>query len=358
MHTDTLIVGGGLAGLALADALHSAGKEFCLVEGRTRLGGRILSEVAGDAVFDLGPAWFWPGQLRMAALVQRLGLAQFDQYATGDLMYEDPSGVQRGQGFASMEGSYRLSGGFSALVEALEKALPARAVIKGAPITGLTLEDDSITATSASARISANRVVLAVPPRIAAGLAFDPVLPGPAIAAMQDTATWMAGQAKAVAVYDSPFWRDAGLSGDAMSRVGPMVEIHDASPESGSAQALFGFIGTPPDARQNEAHLRQHVINQLGRLFGPKAEKPQQLFIKDWAFDPMTSTQADLAPLNTHPRYGLPPAMANIWGRRILFGGTEVAPEFGGYLEGALEAAETAFNMISGDATSPLSPQR
>ncbi|MEM1154111.1 MAG: hypothetical protein AAGI44_08210 [Pseudomonadota bacterium] len=45
--------------------------------------------------------------------------------------------------------------------------------------------------------------------------------------------TWMAGQAKVVAVYESPFWRDSGFSGDAMSRKGPLIEIHDASPASG-----------------------------------------------------------------------------------------------------------------------------
>ncbi|MEP0566259.1 MAG: FAD-dependent oxidoreductase, partial [Paracoccaceae bacterium] len=236
---------------------------------------------------------------------------------------------------------------FGALVAALAQSLPGDRVMRSTPISGLTLHDDKIAVEIERETISANRVVLAVPPRIAANMSFEPALPPSAITAMQNVATWMAGQAKAIAVYDNPFWREAGLSGDAMSRVGPMVEIHDASPKSGDKFALFGFIGTPPSNRRDEERLRQHISAQLVRLLGPKAGSPLDLFVKDWAFDPRTSTQADLAPLTVHPHYGLPPAMTDLWEGRVIFGGTEVAPEFGGYLEGALEAAEIAIRRLS-----------
>ncbi|MFS0906790.1 hypothetical protein AB3N02_27595 [Priestia aryabhattai] len=58
----------------------------------------------------------------------------------------------------------------------------------------------------------------------------------------------MAGQAKAVAIYDRPFWRELGLSGFVSSWVGPLQEIHDASPDVGSG-ALFGFLGIPARMR-------------------------------------------------------------------------------------------------------------
>ena len=347
MHTDTLIIGGGLSGLALANALQAANKDFLLVEARDRLGGRILSAPVDGASFDLGPAWFWPGQPRLADMIARFGLTRFDQYASGLLTYEDQNGVQRGQGYASMQGSYRLKGGFGALVSALEKKLPPDSVLTSMPVHRLSLESNQITARTAQASLSANRVVLALPPRIAADLTFDPPLSHLATATMQNIATWMAGQCKAVAVYDKPFWRDAGLSGDAMSRVGPMVEIHDASPANGGPYALFGFVGIPADGRRDETQLRQQIRAQLGRLFGPHAENPIDLLLKDWAFEAFTSTSADLAPLSTHPQYGLPPELADLWDGKLLFGGTEVAPEFGGYLEGALEAAERAFVRLS-----------
>ncbi|MEL6208453.1 MAG: FAD-dependent oxidoreductase, partial [Pseudomonadota bacterium] len=47
MH-DVAIIGGGLAGLAAADALERAGRDWVLFEARPRLGGRILSQQVPD----------------------------------------------------------------------------------------------------------------------------------------------------------------------------------------------------------------------------------------------------------------------------------------------------------------------
>ena len=153
-------------------------------------------------------------------------------------------------------------------------------------------------------------MVLALPPRVASKIAFSPALPDEALAAMTGIATWMAGQAKAIAVYDTPFWRTAGLSGDAMSRRGPMVEIHDASPAEGGPYALFGFIGLPPThPQQRRTAAAGSCKEQLTRLFGAEAAEPKTLFVKDWAFDPFTSIEADQQPLYAHPQYGLPHAM-------------------------------------------------
>ncbi|WP_136440441.1 flavin monoamine oxidase family protein [Pacificoceanicola onchidii] len=352
----TLIIGGGLSGLYLAERLEAQGRAYHVLEARDRFGGRIMTERAGQGVFDMGPAWFWPGQPRIAALINRLGLRKFDQYAAGDLSFEDENGrVQRGYGFASMEGSWRLVGGLTGLTEALATRVPEAKRSLNAPVVRLersggrcraTLQDGSV--------VEADRIVLAMPPRIAAGLAFAPALPAGATQAMANVPTWMAGQAKAVAVYDSPFWREAGLSGDAMSRRGPMVEIHDASPAEQGPYALFGFIGVPPAARADTDRLKQAVQHQLVRLFGEAAAEPRALFVKDWAADPFTATSADAAPQYSHPAYGLPKAMQDLWDGNLIFAGTEVGQDFGGYIEGALEAAEAALLRLDEEAPAGL----
>ncbi|TYB84027.1 FAD-dependent oxidoreductase [Oceaniovalibus sp. ACAM 378] len=344
----TLIVGGGLSGLALAEALESQGHDYLLLEARPRFGGRILTQHHGGGYFDMGPAWFWAGQPRIAALIARMNLQKFNQFADGVLTFEDEQGhVQRGQGFSSMEGSWRLKGGLGMLTTALENRLPDHRKRLDAPVMKLQMSENRSTATlSDGEEIGADQVVLALPPRVAEQIAFSPALPDKAVLAMQGIATWMAGQAKAVAVYDTPFWRNEGLSGDAMSRKGPMVEIHDASPAAGGPYALFGFIGVPPQGRADEHLFRVHLHAQLSRLFGPQAAEPKQLYIKDWAFDRYTSTEADKAPLYAHPTYGLPHVMTNLWNNRLHFAGTEVAPTFGGYIEGALEAAENVLNTL------------
>ena len=81
---NTVIVGGGLCGLSLADRLHQAGHSFTLFEARERLGGRILSKpckTSGMPV-DLGPTWFWPEvQPNMLTLVESLQINHFQLLA-------------------------------------------------------------------------------------------------------------------------------------------------------------------------------------------------------------------------------------------------------------------------------------
>ncbi len=349
MQTQTLIIGGGLSGLALASRLSAEGRDFLLVEARERWGGRILSEQCEAGAFDLGPSWFWPGQPRIAALVARLGLTRFEQFCQGELLYEDERGhVQRAHGFASMQGSWRLQGGLAALIDKLLLEIPSDQRICATPIKALCKTSDGVTAlTDSGVKITAQKVVLALPPRVAAQFSYAPALPSDALTAMERIPTWMAGQAKAVAVYDRPFWRESGLSGDAMSRVGPMVECHDASPLEGGPYAIFGFIGVPPDMRHDTEALRAQVRAQLVRLFGPAAQNPKRLYIKDWATDPFTATDLDQRPVLAHPDYGLPRALSGLWDNALVFGGTEVAPTFGGFLEGALEAAEQAHTALA-----------
>jgi monoamine oxidase len=242
----------------------------------------------------------------------------------------------------------RLAGGLGALTDTLADRIPDDRKRLNAAVTQLeTLNNHCVARLSTGERIRADHVVLALPPRVAAQIEFSPALPANAVHAMHGIATWMAGQAKAVAVYDTPFWRAEGLSGDAMSRRGPMVEIHDASPASGGPYALFGFVGVPPGSRADEQLLRQDLQAQLIRLFGPQAAEPRQLYFKDWAFDPHTATEADKAPLYAHPTYGLPKAMTDLWDNKLHFAGTEVAHAFGGYIEGALEAAENVLNTLN-----------
>jgi monoamine oxidase len=358
MDTETLIIGGGLSGLAIARELQRRDRSFKLVEARHQLGGRIRTQsvtVDGKtAGFDLGPAWFWPGQERIERLIGALGLVAFEQYASGKLVYEDERGeVQTGRGYASMLGSLRMRGGLSVLIDALARTIPDHTVRLGHRVTEIEPTAGGMATRIVHSggdqqmAIRSRRVVLAVPPRLAvANINLAKAVPQAGLEIMASISTWMASHAKIVAVYERPFWREAGLSGDAQSRRGPLTEVHDASPCEGGPYALFGFVGVPAKSRTDALALRHASQQQLGRLFGPQAAQPIDLILKDWARDEFTAAPRDQAPLSHHPEYGLPEALSCLCDGRLLLASTETASQFGGYLEGALEAAERCVGQI------------
>ncbi|MDE1990418.1 MAG: FAD-dependent oxidoreductase [Betaproteobacteria bacterium] len=352
MRVACAIVGGGLSGLHAASLLHRRGVDCCLLEARQRLGGRILS-VQGDgadARFDLGPAWFWPDmQPRLRQLVDELGLAAFEQQTRGAILVERfkleaPQRYERG--FNTEPRSMRLQGGMQALVDALAATLPSSRIHCNAPVSAIRETPEGgleLTGPQGECWAIAERVILALPPRLVSRMTFSPPVPEPVARWCENTPTWMAGQAKCLAVYGEPFWTAKGFSGTASSFVGPMMEIHDASLPQGQP-ALFGFMGLSPAARQalGEMALKEAALAQLARLFGPEALTPVAVHLLDWAQQPETATRADWEPPMGHPAYGVPVPFESLWSGRLVLSGTETAPGQGGYLEGALEAAEAA----------------
>ncbi|MDA3005149.1 MAG: FAD-dependent oxidoreductase [Actinomycetota bacterium] len=353
---DAIIIGGGLGGLHAAHLLQERGLGYHLLEGSDRLGGRILSEHvdatggSSGGAYDLGPAWYWPAfQVRMPTLVSALGLQAFPQEVAGSLVWEEaPDMHTRFEGGAPSDGSMRVAGGLGAIVDGVAAGLDGGRVHLGTRVVAMRpagdgVEVDAVDRAGTTSTHRAPGVITALPLRLLAhSIRLEPD-PGPGVlAAWSGVPTWMAGQAKVVAVYDTPFWREDGLSGEARSRVGPLVEIHDAT-APGGLPALTGFVGWPADARRQVGdQLMGAVVDQLSRLFGPRASTPVAVLHKDWATDPLVATGDDAAPLKTHPHYGGHPLPGGPWEGRLLLAGTEAAPGSGGYMEGALEASELA----------------
>ncbi len=370
--TRIAIVGAGLSGLYAAYLLEQQGiQDYVLLEARDTHGGRIVSapstglqepESATNTLpvdrVDLGPTWFWPSyQHQLARLVNELGLHSFEQYETGDTVVERSAQEPpvRMRGYVNSPASMRLVGGMGALTDALRRRLDATRIHTGqvvrrlhsmAHYAALDTEDENGHATT----WHADHVLLALPPRLlASNIEFAPPLP-PALAQQwRATATWRAPHAKYIAVYDTPFWRDQGLSGEARSALGPLGEIHDASMPGGSA-ALFGFFAVPAHVRKSvsEDELRVHCRAQFARLFGNQAATPKAEFIKDWAVDPHTATAADLAGTGQHAATPATTAASGPWNGRLTGIGSEWSPQFPGYVAGAIEAAALGVARLLG----------
>lgn len=81
---DCIIVGAGYAGLAAANSLQQAGKSFCLLEARDRVGGRIHTQELGNGQYiDVGGQWIGSTQHRMYALAKAYGVPVFSTYDKG-----------------------------------------------------------------------------------------------------------------------------------------------------------------------------------------------------------------------------------------------------------------------------------
>ena len=348
---ENVIVGAGLSGLYAAYLLAVQGKSFVVLEARDRLGGRILSPPYGELNADMGPSWFWPDiQPRMVKLVNTLGLSPFRQFEQGLGRYQGPGGdVRNVSGYPMEPPSWRLQGGMMALIEGISRMIPSETIKRNHPVCSIERIDDKALVSvgkleqEPSVRYEAKRVILAMPPRlIASTILFDPDLSDNLCQSMLKIGTWMAGQAKFHAVYDKPFWRECNLSGQAFSQRGPMVEIHDGSNSGEGPYGLVGFVGLPAAGRGNKDLLIEAMLVQLAILFGSQAQYPVGYFYQDWAYEPYTATYIDKAPMREHPRYHPPAGKSKIWDGIIHFAGTETAEDQGGYLEGALAAAERA----------------
>ncbi|MDI2586560.1 FAD-dependent oxidoreductase [Psychrobacillus sp. NEAU-3TGS] len=360
MKNPIVIVGAGLSGLRVASLLTAQGIECKVLEARDRIGGRVLSTSVPNkpelGKFDLGPTWFWPRyESTITNLVKELNLESLVQYTKGAMLSER-SPNEAPEHFVLPENadarSIRLIGGVQSLINAVAKTIPSETVELETRVTAIRLDNNSLiveanTADGKRKKFSASAIILALPPRIVAHqIEFSPSLPPNLNTDLLSKPTWMGGQAKVIAVYDRPFWREAGLSGFATSWVGPLQEIHDASPHTG-AGALFGFFGLPARMRRTmgKDEILKLVIDQLVRLFGPSAQQVRAILYKDWAQDTETTVEEDLDPLRDFPIYGQPPN-AGIWEKKIYFAGTETNSQFGGHLEGALQSAEQAVAEI------------
>ncbi|MGR8935612.1 MAG: flavin monoamine oxidase family protein [Gammaproteobacteria bacterium] len=363
---DVAVIGGGLAGLALAQRLQAEQRCFALFEARERFGGRILSlappssQQSGEETFrsDLGPSWIWPDeQPRIAAFVAEHDLAIYAQWQQGKSLYQSDR-LRPAQAFidrTTYAAARRIAGGTYRLVEALLAKLPPASLHLQQRLQSLSDRGDHVELRfdngAATLVAQARQVVLTLPPRLLAeSVAFDPPLDARLRQVMRHTATWMAGHAKAAIYYRQAFWRQADYSGSVLANYpgAALAEIFDACAADGEPAVLSGFFALPAALRNRyRDDLEALVIAQLVALFGKAAAQPEAVVIQDWFAEPCTAASADATPPPSHPLYGHPWLQLDHWHDKLFFGGTETSSEYGGYLEGALASAERIAHALS-----------
>jgi monoamine oxidase len=246
----------------------------------------------------------------------------------------------------------RFIGGSQLIPIRLAERLGPKRVLLSSPVRSIVQGKSSVTVHSDRHTITARRVIVAIPPALAGRIHYHPALP---FARDQLTQRYPQGTlTKVAAVYDKPFWRDAGLTGQILDTGGPVSATFDDSPPDGSPGVLFGFVGGDNARTYNamSASGRQAaVIGQFTSWFrsqsqalGQAASQPQAFFDTNWSAEVWTrGCPVGIPSLGTLIAYG-PYLRAPIG--RIHWAGTETSDYWNGYMDGAVRSGERATREV------------
>lgn len=251
------------------------------------------------------------------------------------------SAMTRTTGGAQQE---RIVGGSQIVCHKLAAGLPGRLHLD-APVTRIDWSGEHVAVAGGGFTVTARRAVVAVPQTLGGRIDYRPGLP-----ADRDQLHQRLPQGnviKCMAVYDEPWWRPMGLSGQSASDRGPVCATYDNSPPSGSPGVLLAFVEgrsaldhrqLPPDMR------RRAVLGWLERLFGRRVQQVRQYEELDWSDERWT-----------RGCYGahLPPGVWTKFGpvlRRpvgpIHWAGSETAKRWPAYMDGAVESGHRVAHEV------------
>ncbi|ANW65812.1 monoamine oxidase [Mycobacterium sp. djl-10] len=237
----------------------------------------------------------------------------------------------------------RFAAGAQAIPLAMAARLGDRVHTEAAVHRITVLRDGGVLIDTARGQVRARRVVVAAAPGAAVRIQFSPPLPQARNRWMERSP--MGDVAKIHTVYDTPFWRSAGFSGEATVYGDHSVGVvFDNSPEDGRLGVLVSFVYADRQqrwARLPDAQRRADVLATLTALFGDQAGAPLHYTEKNWPDDPWA-----------HGGYAASPA-PGVWlehsetGWRTACGplhwaGTETSPVWNGYIDGAIASGRRA----------------
>src|SRR5207247_1446724 len=168
----------------------------------------------------------------------------------------------------------RFHGGAQQISLKVAEALGER-VILNAPVHTISQNDAGVRIESDALIAKAQRAIVAIPPTLAGRIRYRPILP-----ALRDQLTQrmpMGTVIKVHCIYETPFWREEGLSGQVTSDTGLVRISFDNSPESGSPGILLAFIEGDQGrrwGRRSEDERRAAVLQCLAGYFGEKEGRP------------------------------------------------------------------------------------
>jgi monoamine oxidase len=209
----------------------------------------------------------------------------------------------------------------------------------GVRVRAIEHDADRVVVHHDGGRVTARRAVVAIPPTLAGRIEWRPGLGGTRSQLHQNVP--MGSVIKTMTVYERPFWRDAGLNGQAVSLVDPVSVVFDNSPADASCGILLAFIEGRASHElrplSTEAR-RRRVEDQLVVHFGSEARRSTHYVEQDWAAEELSGGCYG-GRLTPGVWTQLGPALAAPIGP-IHWAGTETSDVWSGYIDGAVRSGE------------------
>lgn len=440
---DTVIIGGGIAGLTAARELKRKGQNIILLEARERVGGRLYTTAWHDAWADLGGQWVGPTQHNVLAMLEEYKIETFPTFDDGDTVlvwrgkrrqysgtiprinplvlldyaqalsrfekaafkvpldtpwqapnaerldgqtFEDwiernvklkatkdlfhlycmavfsaqprdisalhamfyshaGGGVEHLAAVANGAQEKRVVGGTMQLCQAIANELGDDVIRFNSPVRAVEQDKEGVTVYCEGEAYKAAHVVIAIPPTLTHKIEFTPALPVRRQQLVQRTP--MGSVIKAMARFDKPFWREQGLNGQMAADLGPVRVMFDNSPPDGRWGVLVGFFEGSDAREYSEMPIEQRkqgFLESAARAFGPDALKANDYIDQDWSGERWSGgCYGTLFGPGVWTEFG--PALSQAVDR-IHWAGADIAGEWNGYIDGAIETGFRAAREV------------
>ncbi|TDE01346.1 flavin monoamine oxidase family protein [Flavobacterium sandaracinum] len=339
-----VVIGAGLCGLYTAFLLQKKGIEVLILEGNTRIGGRIKTITGTTAVtMEMGATWFGNQHQHLLEVLHTLELPYFRQHTKGISLFETMSFVppQKFEISDSEEPSFRIEGGTAALIDKLSIEIGIQNIKTSTKITAIKEENNQLILVDSNGNsYSADKVISTIPPNLLVNsVVFEPNLTENFTQLAKKTHTWMGESIKFAVEYKTPFWKQNNYSGTLFSQASIVQEMYDHSTADNSGFALKGFLNGGTAVLSLEER-KEKVIAQLTTFFGSEATNYVGYYENVWRQEPLTFQPYEQLVL-AHQNNGHSIFKTPFLNEKLYVSGAETATQNPGYMDGAIFAAKT-----------------
>jgi monoamine oxidase len=209
------------------------------------------------------------------------------------------------------------------------------------PVRRIDQDAEGVTVRSDNMTVRAQRVIVAVPIAIASQIIYEPMLPVDRSFLHQRMPS--GAVYKINIVYDDPFWRNDGLTGQSAAPGSPATVTIDACTDAPRPGVLCVIV-EGPIARQigklDETERRRTILAELVGRFGDRAASPVDYLEQCWTTERYSGGgMLSHAPTGVLTEFGH--ALREPCGR-IHWAGTESSAVMCGWVDGAVRSGERA----------------